>query len=116
MLFLFGRLKISKSISAPFPASPIEPVPIPPSGKEISLSLIEFNQTLQQISWDAFDRLQEYVGNVVTEAKFIIGVLEAYDLHSDKGVITDKGLAVQGLHAVNYNVYTLKRLHSRGYR
>ncbi len=31
-----GRLKISQSISRPFPARPMQPVPIPPSGKDIS--------------------------------------------------------------------------------
>ena len=33
---LSGIFFISQSISRPFPASPIDPVPIPPSGKDIS--------------------------------------------------------------------------------
>jgi len=34
---LFGLLKISQSVSLPLPASPMQPVPIPPSGNDISL-------------------------------------------------------------------------------
>ena len=67
--------------------------------------LIEFNQTLQQLSWESFDRIQGYVSNIVTESEHLIDILDAYDLHTDKGIITDEGLSVQGLHAVNYNTY-----------
>lgn len=67
--------------------------------------LIEFNQTLQQLSWESFDRVQGYVNNIVTESEHFIDILDAYDLHTDKGIITEEGLAVQGLHAVNYNTY-----------
>ena len=67
--------------------------------------LIEFNQTLQQLSWEVFDRIQDSVSGIAEEANFLIDVLDSKDLHTDKGVITDEGLAVQGLHAVNYNTY-----------
>lgn len=67
--------------------------------------LIEFNQTLQQLSWESFDRVQGYVSNIVSESEHLVDILDAYDLHTDKGIITEEGLAVQGLHAVNYNTY-----------
>ena len=67
--------------------------------------LIEFNQTLQQLSWEVFDKIQDSVSGIVEEANFLIDVLDSKDLHTDKGAITDEGLAVQGLHAVNYNTY-----------
>lgn len=67
--------------------------------------LIEFNQTLQQLSWEAFDRVQGYVSNIVAESEHMINILDSYDLHNDNGAITSEGLAVQGLHAVNYNTY-----------
>jgi hypothetical protein len=38
-LLLFGRLNISQSTSLPFPANPMQPVPIPPRGNEISFNL-----------------------------------------------------------------------------
>ena len=73
--------------------------------QDANTALIEYNQTMQQLSWDAFDRIQEYTNNINDEASFLIDILDAYDSHTDNGKITDEGLAIQGLHAVNYNVY-----------
>jgi chromosome segregation ATPase len=67
--------------------------------------LIEFNQALQQLSWATFDRMQGYIGNITSEAEFLIDMLDEKDLFDDKGNMTERGLSVQGLHAVNYNVY-----------
>ena len=73
--------------------------------QDANTQLIEFNQTLQQLSWDAFNRIQEYTTDITDEAEFLIDILNGYDLHTEGGKITNNGLAVQGLHAVNYNVY-----------
>ena len=73
--------------------------------QDATTRLVEFNQTLQQLSWEVFDRIRESVNDITTEAEFLIDVLDSKDLHTDKGAITDEGLAVQGLHAVNYNTY-----------
>ena len=73
--------------------------------QDATTQLIEFNQTLQQLSWEVFDRIRESVSDITTEAEFLIDILDSKDLHTDKGVITDEGLAVQGLHTVNYNTY-----------
>lgn len=67
--------------------------------------LIEFNQTLQQLSWDVFDRVRNSIGDINTEANFLIDLLSRSDLFTDDGQITNEGLAVQGLYAVNYNTY-----------
>ena len=67
--------------------------------------LIEFNQALQQLNWATFDRMQGYISNITSEAEFLIDMLDEKDLFDDNGNMTDRGLAVQGLHAVNYNVY-----------
>lgn len=73
--------------------------------QDATTQLVEFNQTLQQLSWESFDRVQGYVSNIVTESEHLVDILDAYDLHTDKGIITEEGLAVQGLYAVNYNTY-----------
>lgn len=73
--------------------------------QDATTQLIEFNQTLQQLSWESFDRVQGYISNIVSESEHLVDILDAYDLHTDKGIITDEGLAVQGLYAVNYNTY-----------
>ncbi len=67
--------------------------------------LIEFNQTLQQLSWSVFDRIRDSVGSINTEADFLIELLSRSDLFTETGQMTNEGLAVQGLHAVNYNTY-----------
>lgn len=67
--------------------------------------LIEFNQTLQQLSWSVFDRIRDSVGSINTEADFLIDILSRSDLFTETGQMTNEGLAVQGLHAVNYNTY-----------
>lgn len=67
--------------------------------------LIEFNQTLQQLSWSVFDRIRDSVGSINTEANFLIDLISRSDLFTETGQMTNEGLAVQGLHAVNYNTY-----------
>lgn len=68
-------------------------------------SLVEFNQTLQQIRWDLFDRSINYKNDLAEEADFLIDLLDNYELYNKNGSLTEHGLAVQGLHAMNYNVY-----------
>ena len=67
--------------------------------------LIEFNQTLQQLSWDVFDRVRDSISDINSEANFLIDIISRSDLFTDDGQITNEGLAVQGLYAVNYNTY-----------
>ena len=73
--------------------------------QDANTALIEYNQTLQQSRWDLFDRGSDYKNNLTEEANFLIDMLDNYDLYNDDGSLTEHGLAVQGLHAVNYNVY-----------
>ena len=67
--------------------------------------LIEFNQTLQQSGWEVFDRIQESINGIGSEADFLIELLNSKDLYNDNGSLTSEGLAAQGLHAVKYNTY-----------
>lgn len=73
--------------------------------QDANTALIEYNQTLQQIRWDLFDRGADYKNNLVEESNFLIDALDNYNLYNDDGSLTDHGLATQGLHAVNYNAY-----------
>lgn len=67
--------------------------------------LIKFNQTLQQLGWSVFDRIRDSVDGISTEANFLIDLISRSDLFTEAGQMTNEGLAVQGLHAVNYNTY-----------
>lgn len=76
--------------------------------QEANTQLIEFNQTLQQIHWDLFDRADDYKNDFIDESNFLAEILSMRDLYNDIGRFTTDGLAVQGLHAVNYNAYMEK--------
>lgn len=73
--------------------------------QDANTALIEYNQTLQQIRWDLFDRGADYKNNLVEESNFLIDMLDNYAMHNEDGSLTDHGLAVQGLRAMNYNIY-----------
>lgn len=73
--------------------------------QEANTQLVEFNQTLQQIHWDLFDRADDYKNDFIDESNFLAEILSMRDLYNDIGRFTTDGLAVQGLHAVNYNAY-----------
>ena len=76
--------------------------------QEANTTLIEFNQTLQQIHWDIFDRASDYKDLFIEEANFLAELISRRDLYNEVGKFTEDGLAVQGLHAVNYNAYMEK--------
>lgn len=67
--------------------------------------IIEWNQTLQQLSWEVFDILQDRISGVAEEAEFLIELMSSDKLYSDNGQLTDEGSATMGLHGQNYNVY-----------
>ena len=52
-----------------------------------------------------FDYTQERISQITQEADFLIDLLSNSDLHTDKGQLTDEGMATMGLHGQNYNVY-----------
>ena len=72
---------------------------------EADTSLIEFKNSIRQLKWDAFDRLQERISNITEEADFLISLMEDSELYEDNGQLTDTGMATMGLHGQDYNVY-----------
>lgn len=69
------------------------------------LNQIEWNKAIQQIEFDKFDKLQKRIGNIITEATFMISLLDKDKYFDDDGNMTDEGLTAQALHAQNYNTY-----------
>lgn len=68
-------------------------------------ALIEYQNSIDELDWEAFDFMQERISAVADEAQFLIKLLDDSDLINDKGRITGKGFAVAGLHVVSYNTY-----------
>ena len=69
------------------------------------LNAVEFNNALRDLEWDAFDRQEEYLGRIADEANFIIDLMDSRQKFDDNGNITSYGKSIEGLHAVNANVY-----------
>ena len=65
--------------------------------------LKEYKQTLQQLSWETFDLLQEKISSVTDETSFLIDLMDNKKLNDDNGQLTNEGLATLGLHGVAYN-------------
>ena len=72
---------------------------------ESNTQLIEYQQTIQQLSWEAFDLLQEKISAVTEETEFMIDLLASDKLYDDNGQLTDAGMATMGQHGVAYNTH-----------
>ncbi|MBQ4523301.1 MAG: hypothetical protein IJA10_10180 [Lachnospiraceae bacterium] len=70
-------------------------------------SLIEYQNNLRDLEWEAFDRLLDKISNIKDESDFLIELMSDKTMFDESG-ITDEGQATLGLHAINYNVYLSK--------
>ena len=73
--------------------------------QESNTNIIEFGNNIRDIDWEIFDKIQDSISTITTEADFLIDLMSSKDLFDDKGKITDQGKATMGLHGVNYNTY-----------
>ena len=67
--------------------------------------LKEYAQTLQQLSWEHFDLLQDKISFITEETEFLIELLSNDKLYNDNGKLTDAGMATMGQHGVAYNTH-----------
>lgn len=79
---------------------------------EVTLSIVqsesqlkEYQQTIQQLSWETFDLLQDKISAVTEETDFLIELLSSDKLYDDNGQLTNSGMATMGQHGVAYNTY-----------
>lgn len=72
---------------------------------ESQTAIKEYEQTIQQLSWETFDLLQDKISSVTEESDFLIELMSSDKLHDDNGKLTDEGSATMGLHGQNYNTY-----------
>ena len=73
--------------------------------QEANTSLIEFGNSIRDIEWEIFDKIQDRISGITDESDFLVKLLSSNKLFDDKGIITDEGKATMGLHGVNYNTY-----------
>lgn len=73
---------------------------------ESTQSIVEFQNALRQLKWDAFDKSLETVKRVNSEADYYIDLLSRKDMtDKDTGNFTEYGIATIGLHKTNYDNY-----------
>lgn len=68
-------------------------------------NIIEYGNSIRNIKWDVFDKLQDKISGITDESDFLIDLMSNDKLFDDKGNITEQGKASMGLHGVNYNTY-----------
>ena len=73
--------------------------------QDSTTSIIEFKNSIRDIEWDIFDKLQDSISEITSESDFLIELMSNDKLFSDNGTITNQGKSTMGLHGVNYNVY-----------
>lgn len=68
-------------------------------------ALVEYDNAIRQINWDAFDRTRNDVSNLIDETQFLVDLLKDKDITDDNGNTNDNGKAAQALIAQKYQLY-----------
>ena len=70
-------------------------------------STIEWENSIRQIQWDLFDKLQDRISKINDEADFLKELMSSEKMYDDKngGQITEYGKATFGLHGVKHNTF-----------
>lgn len=71
------------------------------------INIQEVENSLRDLDFTKFERGQDNISNLTSEAQFYIDLIEKMnkDLYDEDGVITSEGLVTQALHAQNYGTY-----------
>ena len=73
--------------------------------QESTTNIIEFKNAIREIEWSVFDKIQDRISSITTEADFLKDLMSDEKMYDDNGKVTKHGTATYGLHGVNYNVY-----------
>ena len=73
--------------------------------QECDIQLAEFDKSIQELNWEIFDYIEDRISQIASEADFFVSLMSNSDLFTDKGQLTDTGMATMGLYGVNYNTY-----------
>lgn len=71
------------------------------------INIQEVENSLRDLDFTKFERGQDNISNLTSEAQFYIDLIEKMnkDLYDEDGVITSEGFVTQALHAQNYGTY-----------
>lgn len=68
-------------------------------------ALIEYDNAIRQIKWDAFDRTRDDVENLISETEFLVELLKDKGITDDNGNTTAEGKSAQALLVQKYQLY-----------
>ena len=68
-------------------------------------ALIEYDNAIRQINWDAFDKTRDDVEDLINETDFLVELLKDVGITDDDGNMTKEGQAAQALLAQKYQLY-----------
>ena len=68
-------------------------------------ALVEYDNAIRQINWDAFNRTRDDVSNLIDETQFLVDLLKNEDITDANGNMNDNGKAAQALIAQKYQLY-----------
>lgn len=72
---------------------------------DAELEIINLNNSLRELDWNAFDMMLDRIGMVNDEAELLLDFLDDAKLYDETGTMTDNGLAALGLRMQRYNTF-----------
>lgn len=69
-------------------------------------SIVEFDNSIQNLHWETFDRVQDSFKNISDEINNLIGMIDDSDVATKDNQWTKEGLAQLGLYAQQYELAT----------
>lgn len=73
--------------------------------EEAELAVIKYDNAIREIGWEYFDYAQERIGQIASEADFLLNLLDGKDMYDENGNLSDAGIAANGVHAEKYGIY-----------
>lgn len=73
--------------------------------EEAELAVIKYDNAIREIGWEYFDYAQERIGQITSEADFLLNLLDGKDMYDANGNLSDAGIAANGVHAEKYGIY-----------
>ena len=76
-------------------------------------ALIEYDNAIRQINWDAFDRTRDDVEDLINETDFLVELLKDVGITDDDGNMTKEGQAAQAYLHRNINCILIRQRRIR---
>ena len=70
-----------------------------------NIALAEYDNSLRDLEWSAFDKLHEEISEIYEETEFLDKLLSDEKKFNEDGSLTEAGQAALGLHTVNYKTH-----------